>query len=114
MTPLCRRCHEPVDPHDRLCVACGADLRVEVPVLVDLTAPDAEAERERDALVAAVAAASADGDHEPPPGWLGHAPTMLALEHDPVRLQFGATARPGGIDDVLPAPRASRWGRRRR
>jgi hypothetical protein len=124
MTPLCRRCHELVDPHGRLCPACGADLKVQVPLLVDLTARGADAERERNALLAAVVAAGTEAEPTPRPGWGANTPAMLELELAPIRIaprdtSSGATATPAAparptTDDVLPTLTPSRRGWRRR
>jgi hypothetical protein len=122
MTPLCRRCHELVDPHDRLCPACGADLKVQVPVLVDLTAPEADAERQRNALVAAVVAAGEEAEPAPRPRWGANAATTIELELAPFRIGApspAAAAAPSPaarptIDDVLPTLTPGRRGWRRR
>jgi hypothetical protein len=109
MTPICSRCREVVDPHDRMCAECGADLHVTVPELVDLTVAQVRAERRRAQLLAAVVAADADPAPSARPTLGVNSRTMLDLELGSVRVgRFHAT------DDLLPAPATSKRGRRRR
>jgi hypothetical protein len=109
MTPVCRRCDEPVHTGDRVCPSCGADLRVQVPVLVDLTRRQAAAQRDRHALLAEVLSGTAEAEPTPKPVWGEHTATMLKLELAPVRIGRGPSA-----DDVLPAARPAKRGWRRR
>ena len=108
MNSMCSKCYELIDPSARSCPACGADLRVMVPKLVDLTDRAIDLEREHAELLAALNA----GDAAPPrprPGWGANAPTMLELELAPVRI-----GRPSRGDDLLPAATHAKRGWRRR
>ena len=115
MDTRCRQCHEIVEPSARSCPACGIDLRVMVPELVDLTETidlDQDDDRERAELLGALlATGDADtAERHHAPAWGAHTPTMLDLEHAPVRI-----GRFPSADDVLPAasaPTKRSWRRR--
>lgn len=109
MTPICSRCRELVDPRDRMCAECGADLQVFVPELVDRTVAQVRAERHRAQLLSAVVSADAEPASVRRPTWGANTPTMLDLELGAVRVGRFPTA-----DDVLPAPAPSKRGWRRR
>jgi hypothetical protein len=108
MTSLCCRCHQLLEASARSCHACGADLRIQVPRLVDLTEREADEERDRLALVSALVAGFDDEPPRPKPAWGVNTVTMLDLELGPLRI-----GRFPSADDVLPvgAPRRS-WRRR--
>ena len=97
------------EPKTVRCPACGADLRVMVPKLIDLTDRELDLEREHLDLLGALLAAGDDAEAHPKPRWGVHTPTMLDLELAPVRI--GRFPSP---DDLLPTDIATRRGRRRR
>ena len=109
MNSMCSQCHELVEQSYRSCPACGADLRVQVPRLVDLTEHEIDLERERADLLAAVVAASDDAPTHARPRWGVGTPSMLELELAPVRIGRHASA-----DDLLPSSPAPKRGWRRR
>ena len=114
MNSRCRQCHEIVESSYRSCPACGVDLRIHVPDLIDLTDREVDDERERADLLEALLAGTADAPDGPPghraPEWGVHTVTMLDLELAPVRIGRFPTA-----DDVVPAGGpAPKRGRRRR
>jgi hypothetical protein len=101
MNSVCSQCNELVEPSYRSCPACGADLRVVVPRLVDLTDREIDLEREQADLLHELLAGEDDVPRRArPPRWGANTPTMLDLELAPVRL--GRTPLEG--DDLLPAP----------
>ena len=109
MNSMCSQCHELVERSYRSCPACGADLRVQVPHLVDLTEHEIDLERERADLLAAVVAGSDDTPTHTPRRWGVGTPSMLELELAPVRIgRFTST------DDVLPSGPAPKRGWLRR
>ena len=85
MNSMCSQCHELVEQSYRSCPACGADLRVQVPRLVDLTAHEIDLERERADLLAAVVAAGEERQPSPRPRWGVDTPTMLPSGPAPKR-----------------------------
>ena len=112
MNSLCTQCHELVDPSYRSCPACGADLRVVVPRLVDLTEREIDEEREQhDLLAELLAGATEEAPRRArPPRWGVGTPTMLDLELAPVRVG----RHPLEGDDLVPATAPARRGWLRR
>lgn len=98
MAAVCRQCQEIVVGPSRACAACGADLRVTLPQVVDLPARVDLDERLRQQLLEALAG-PVDIAVRPRPRFGEGTPSRFELELAPVRI--GRCPSP---DDVLPAP----------
>ena len=98
MGSFCSQCHEIVVGPARACAACGADLRVAVPQVVDLTDRVDLDERLRVQLLEALAGPT-DVAVRPRPRFGEGTTSRFELDLAPVRI--GRFPSP---DDVLPAP----------
>jgi hypothetical protein len=98
MNSFCSQCHEIVVSQARACAACGADLRVAVPQVIDLTDRLDLDERLRLQLLEALAG-PADVGVRPRPPFGERTPSRFELDLAPVRI--GRFPSP---DDVVPTP----------
>lgn len=98
MGSFCSQCHEVVVGHSWSCPACGADFRVTVPRVVDLTDRVDLDERLRVQLLEAIAGPG-EVAVRPRPRFGEGTTSRFELELAPVRI--GRFPSP---DDVLPAP----------